>query len=192
LQLFKWPIEHIFYGVRPTVNISSANANQPRDWHRLTLLTDNYLDIGSSAYAIAPIAASTLATAPVSSSLIQGEKITYARETETIDTLSVIAHGISIYQEYKAAFYRDYIPYTYGCHTIRTPEDRGALMINFCLTPGEYQPSGHLNISRAREFFINFTSSYVTTSTTATALALGIAINFLLISDGSAVLRYST
>ena len=42
-----------------------------------------------------------------------------------------------------------------------TPEDEGAVMINFCLYPGTYQPSAHINVSRAREFYFNFTSAYV-------------------------------
>lgn len=58
--------------------------------------------------------------------------------------------------------------------------------------PGTYQPSGHLNVSRAREFYFNFSSSYCDSSHVCDLLVLAIAINFLLISDGSAVLRYST
>jgi hypothetical protein len=60
------------------------------------------------------------------------------------------------------------------------------------LFPRSYQPSGHLNISRARETYLQWTSSYVTASTPADLFAIAVAINFLLITDGSAVLRYST
>jgi hypothetical protein len=49
-----------------------------------------------------------------------------------------------------------------------------------------------MNASRAREFYLK----YVTTTEGAlgflSVIIIGIAINFLLISDGSAVLRYST
>ena len=65
-------------------------------------------------------------------------------------------------------------------------------MINFALYPKSYQPSGHLNVSRAREFFLNWNTRYVGSTTPADLLAVAIAINFLLITDGSAVLRYST
>jgi hypothetical protein len=60
------------------------------------------------------------------------------------------------------------------------------------LVPRSYQPSGHLNISRARETYLKFTTSYVSNKTPADLLAVAVAINFLLITDGSAVLRYST
>jgi len=53
-----------------------------------------------------------------------------------------------------------------------------------------YQPSGHINISRAREFFYSYTSSFVgvvdptdpqQAVASADLLILAIAINFLLI-----------
>ena len=65
-------------------------------------------------------------------------------------------------------------------------------MINFCLYPGTYQPSGHINVSRAREFYLQYDSSYVTSSDAAELIVNAVAINFLLISDGSATLRYAT
>ena len=65
-------------------------------------------------------------------------------------------------------------------------------MINFALYPGTYQPSGHINISRAREFMLRYTSSFISASNVVQLLITAIAINFLLISDGSANLRYST
>jgi hypothetical protein len=120
------------------------------------------------------------------------EKIIYPVETETVDSLQLEAHSISIFASYKAAFYGSYLPHTYGGANIICPEDKGALMINFCLHPGTYQPSGHINISRAREFYLKYVSNYVTSATPADLLVVAYAINFLLISDGSAVLRYST
>ena len=79
-----------------------------------------------------------------------------------------------------------------------TPKDQGVMMVNFSLKPGEYQPCGHFNVSRAREFYLNLMSSVIGSPDSTGILqqgdiiACGIAINFLLISDGSAVLRYST
>lgn len=49
----------------------------------------------------------------------------------------------------------------FGEHTIITPADDGALFINFALYPGVYQPSGYINISRAREFYIHLYSSVI-------------------------------
>jgi hypothetical protein len=123
-------------------------------------------------------------------------------ESRTIDNLKVTAHGVALFQKIESQFYNQYLPESYGCAasggcTLRTPDDEGALFINFALHPGSYQPSGHINVSRAREFYIDFESSFVgstldSSTVTATFLAEGVALNFLLVSDGSAVLRYST
>lgn len=111
----------------------------------------------------------------------------------TIDWVTIKAHGIPIYNQFPAKFYNAYLPYNYGGPNVRTPEDCGALMITFCLYPGTYQPSGHINVSRAREFYIEFaTTSAIDSLNAGTLIVIASAINFLLISDGSAVLRYST
>jgi len=110
----------------------------------------------------------------------------------TVDTLKIEAHGIPLYRTTPAQFFNSYVPYTYGGHHVRTPDDCGALMVTFNLYPGSYQPSGHVNLSRAREFYIEYVSSVISSSVTGELCVVGVAINFLLISDGSAVLRYST
>jgi hypothetical protein len=110
----------------------------------------------------------------------------------TIDSLTIKAHGIPIYNEFPAGFYNAYVPFHYGGPNIQTPEDVGALMVTFGLYPGTYQPSGHINVSRAREFYLEYTSSVISSSKEGTLVVVASAINFLLISDGSAVLRYST
>lgn len=113
--------------------------------------------------------------------------------TPTVTAITIKAHGIPIYNDFPAKFFNAYMPYNYGGPNIRTPNDPGAMMINFCLYPGTYQPSGHINISRAREFYIDFTCvGTINESNKGKLIVVASAINFLLISDGSAVLRYST
>jgi len=110
----------------------------------------------------------------------------------TVDLLTVKSHGINLYNAFPAAFYNAYIPYQYGGQHIATPEDCGAMMVNFALYPGSYQPSGHINVSRAREFYVEYTSSVISSSTNGILTIVASAINFLLISDGSATMRYTT
>jgi hypothetical protein len=112
--------------------------------------------------------------------------------------LEVTAHGMSLYQRLDAEFYNQYKPLVFGKDTLVTPSDSGALLVNFALNPYDMQPSGHMNVSRAREFYIKVYSSVIglPNATGATQsgqmVSAARAINFLLISDGSAVLRYST
>ncbi len=100
--------------------------------------------------------------------------------TPTIDRLSITAHGIDIYKEMPGTFFHSYTPYTYGGHNIATPEDKGAHMITFCLYPGSYQPSGHVNVSRAREFYLQYWSEgAVSSGSPADLICIASAINFL-------------
>ena len=181
LSQLKWPIENMFAGMRPAVNISASNPNQYRDWHRMTGMNDNVIDQAARSHAKVSIDDTTgidNAKTKSSSSHVSFEKLTYPVPVETIDTLQLQAHGINIYNTFKAQFFRDYMSYTYGGTNITTPEDTGALMINFCLYPGTYQPSGHINVSRAREFYLAFVSSYISASTPCDLLVLAQAINF--------------
>lgn len=194
---FKWPVESIAVSLRPSVNISSANANEHRDWHRSTLMTDHVIDDFSTSSG-AVMTDDTVAYNATSikhkkfSSQQAARRLIVPIATETIDTLKVQTHNIDIFRQLNAAFFNSYLPYTFGAGNLSTPEDPGCLFVNFCLYPGTYQPSGHINISRTREFYIIYTSSYVDASHTADLVCVATAINFLLISDGSAVLRYTT
>jgi len=78
-----------------------------------------------------------------------------------LQSITVEAHGIPLYRDIPADFFNHYVPYTYGGAHINTPKDCGVQMITFNLYPGSYQPSGHVNISRAREFYIEFTRTKV-------------------------------
>jgi hypothetical protein len=121
---------------------------------------------------------------------------TVVNSVRTIDTVGVQAHGVDLYANFDSSFFNNYMPEVYGggpaSQVLVSPSDQGLLFINFCLHPYENQPSGHVNTSRAREFYVNFSSSVINSSNTGTFLAEAQALNFLLVSDGSAVLRYTT
>lgn len=124
----------------------------------------------------------------------QGLQVATQRPARIVDTITIKAHGITLYDSFPVGFFNAYTPYHYGGSNISTPEDSNAMFVPFCLYPGTYQPSGHINLSRAREFYLSFdgTSAGVLASNNVTLVVVASAINFLLISDGSAVLRYST
>lgn len=197
LSNLKWPIETLYIGMRPAVNISAANPNQPRDWHRFTLLTDEIISIpatSESEVMTDPAVAwnAVDSSHKYNSSEVVSKRVTYPVSTPTLTTVQLQAHGIDIYRQTATPFFSSYQPFTFGGSNINTPEDDGALMLNMCLYPGTYQPSGHINVSRAREFYLQYTSGYVDSNSPADLVVVATALNFLLISDGSAVLRYST
>lgn len=152
----------------------------------------NYADVS----AVDTVPAATLAFDLVVASHSASE-LGYHVEvcSPNITNITIKAHGIAIYKDFPTGFFNAYIPYNYGGHNIRAPRDIGAFLITFCLYPGTYQPSGHINISRAREFYIDYETTGLINSQNGvrgTLVIVASAINFLLISDGSAVLRYST
>lgn len=67
--------------------------------------------------------------------------------TKTVDTITIKAHGIPIYNGFVTKFYNAYLPYHYGGPNVSTPTDQGAILIPFNLYPGTYQPSGHINVN---------------------------------------------
>ena len=198
LSQLKWPIEYMFVGLRPTWNIkgtsvgaggvvNGGNQNQWRDWHRLTKMVDvtsdkAMLSESSTATQVAATGSSIGAVMPSQ----------YWLPVPTVDTLTLTSHGIVIFDSFNDTFFNQYMPFHYGGPALVTPDDVGAMFVNMALFPRSYQPSGHLNISRARETYLKWTTSYISSKTPADLLGVAIALNFLLVTDGSAVLRYST
>ena len=204
LSQLKWPIEYMFVGFQPTFNNQNSiaasttdnNPNYPQDWHRLSKTFDSVCNLRQQAQLTI---ADTQADGGIGTSNI-GQIIpdTYIVERPVVSEISLTAHGIKILDQFPQAFLNSYEPFHYGGDAIRPPKDAGALMINFALFAGCYQPSGYLNVSRARELYLAWVSSYIGSAAsgasgrTALLMATAIALNFLLVTDGSAVLRFST
>lgn len=217
LQL-KWPTEALFVGVRP-VN----QKNHPTRWHKFNwcesagakvpkaVSNDSQVTVATPYVAPAPPVPGTIPFAGTAATLT----VDYDKESSMVDKFTVSLHGIPIYKDMPSQMFNAYTTYQYGSQTINAPSDSGVYMIPFCLYPGTYQPSGYVNASRAREFFLDFTSSIIGTSkrntsdvslpkvdrtasnaplitVSAEVVVVSSAINFLLITDGSAILRYST
>jgi hypothetical protein len=187
LSQLKWPIEYMFVGLRPSWNISVTNSNAWRDWHRMTRVVDATSD--DPLGVVVPSGASQPVFTSKTSEIIPDK---YYLPVPTVDTMTLSSHGIIIFDGFCDTFFNQYLPFHYGGTALVTPDDPGALFINMSLFPRSYQPSGHLNISRARETYLKWTTTYVSTKSTADMIVVAVAINFLLITDGSAVLRYST
>ena len=198
LSNLKWPIEYFYAGVKPVENTNNNNGQLWRNWHRFVKTTiQNCQDPTQIEHLLltSPSSTTNQSSSPRRTCVDYsgcGGNVTYWTSVRPLDTIEISAHQIPIYKPYPTGFYNSYLPLQYGGVNIQTPEDEGCYFINFCLYPGTYQPSGHFNISRAREFYFNYTSSVINAQNTGTLYIDASALNFLLISDGSAVLRYST
>ena len=222
LSQLKWPIEYMFVGARPTWNVANQSnslaAGNPyvwRDWHRLTHVINGDVDavaraetcqltpsglasVFGTASGFTSAAGYTASgkiiasSAPSSSAIYSVIPDEYYLPVPTVDQLALTSHGIVIFENFQDQFFNSYMPFHYGGTALCTPDDVGALFVNMALFPRSYQPSGHLNISRARETYLKWYSTYIGSTSTVDLIIVAVAINFLLITDGSAVLRYST
>jgi len=196
LNSMKWPIETMFVGLRPTLNGKIYNKGAAgynplglAQWHLFSQITPTNFTLPNvlSKSTTVTTAAFGVAT-PVTAAIALATAFV---QTATITNVTVSAHSVLLYNDFPSLFFNAYCPLMYGGHNIRCPEDRSVMMIPFNLYPGTYQPSGHINVSRAREFYFKFNST-VSGNTECELVVVASAINFLLISDGSAVLRYTT
>ena len=176
MNKLKWPIETIYAGLRPATNDKSL-----QNWHKFSTVTTHTKTMPVSYPPVIPGVPS-----------LGWSEATWTDCESTFDKFSVTAHDIALYEQLPSSFYNSYLPWIRGPLLTKTPDDCGLIMVPFNLFPNEYQPSGHVNISRAREMYFKFSCPAVNQSARATLVVMALAINFLLVSDGSAVLRYST
>lgn len=176
LNQLKWPIETIYLGVRP-----ADNEGTMEDWWKFHIVTEN-----NTPYPVASIN-----PAPPPNNLITVGNMTWKTAKPVLSTFAIEAHGIKLYVDTPIGFYNFYIPYKSSLN-ICSPIDIGVYMVVFNFYPGAYQPSGHINLSSTREFFLIYQSSILSTTFNATLVLYGVAINFLLIAEGTAALRYNT
>ena len=203
LTQLKWPIEYLFIGYRPTWNVSASNPQRCRDWHMFSRVLDIEYDnqnctdldsiyvVGTVGVGAAPADGIAVDTRLVG---VCGQvcKDTYSVHRPVVSNITISAHGINLHDNFPSLFFNSYNPLHYGGTQIVTPDDSGVLMVNFSLLPRTYNPNGHINISRAREFFLRWTTSYTSPDDPVEVSIVAVAINFLFINDGSATLRYST
>lgn len=178
LHNLKFPVETLFVGFRPVANLSNSQR-----WYKNSIITSN-----------------TIQEAVVTGiAFIQVNNAIFLSETPVVSSLELRAHDIVIYQQTVPSFYNSYLPYRFGPN-LKTPSDPGWYMFNFNANPGDYQPSGHFNISRERELVLNYVSAidpalqqpYIRRTNPVNMYVLAECLNFLLVSDGAAVMRFST
>lgn len=186
LVQLKWPVEDIKFGFQMVANTTPALTNSAtgshdsivdanmEDWHRYSRVTN-----------------STVAAAAVNGA-VSGSSLHVKKEAGHITKLRLQAHGVDLFGEFPAEFFNRYIPYQFGGSKVTAPTDPGLYMYSFALYPGQYQPSGHFNCSRARELYLEYTSTAINSNASANFVVHATALNFLLISEGSSSLRYST
>lgn len=176
LDQLKWPTETFYIGVKPVVNVGTAE-----NWWKLHFVTPV-----ARSY---PVAVPNAFPPPL-------DQLAFA-DAHWYDTapmirrFSIETHGVKLYQSFPVELYNQYIPYHYGQGYISSPIDPGAYMATLNFYPGVYQPSGYINLSRSRELYFIYQSDIISPTINGILQVVTICINFLLISEGTAALRYN-
>ena len=173
----KFAVENVYVRFRPNSNESDPNSAEL--WRRNNV--NVYKEIRyPSIITTAGIA--SLAYTPVY----------YYENRPAVDVVSISSNGSTIYDSNPGVFYNSYIPLRFGAEKIMTPSDDGYYLMTFSLYPGESQPSGYLNFSQSRDQYLGYSSSYIDIDHPTTLVVCATCINFLIMSQGSLSIRYST
>ena len=109
-----------------------------------------------------------------------------------VASLGVTAHGITLYPELPSVFYSSYLPIRYALNSlVVSPADPGAFLVNFCLYPGKFNPSGHYNLSAGRELYIDYRLQADVGPGAAEMVTSMAALNFVIRRGDALALRYS-
>ncbi|NBQ43057.1 MAG: hypothetical protein EBU23_11305 [Mycobacteriaceae bacterium] len=112
-----------------------------------------------------------------------------------VDTIGVTAHGIEIFPQLPSAFYNAYMPIRYAENSmVVSPSDTSSFLVNFCLYPGKFNPSGYYNLSAGREMYINYSlkpaAADIESGDAEMVISMS-ALNFLIRKGDKISLRYS-
>jgi hypothetical protein len=211
MSSFKWPIEYFAFGIRPRENeqgylpVIVPPATAPAFVGRANVLASPDMNMWawhkfSKCRLVGSNPGSLLDSAVVPATIQSGVLIEVERQEPHISTLEVKVNGNILFQKMPNLMYNSYMPYVFGRDALNTAQDPGLCFINFAIFPGANQPSGHINTSRSREFYVNYESSYINNNPLSatnepalgTAIAVASALNFAVTMDGSMSLRYAT
>lgn len=174
LKEIKYQVEHIALCFRPM-----SNYNDVDNWYRNVVLkaVDLYVPAAVMDYTQVP-PAPTIAI----------NRATYYTQIDVIDTCALKINDVEIFQEDTIKKYSSFYPYT--TIGINTPDDQGWLLLNNQIRPDMYDPSGHINMSKNREVYFKYSSSWINDAQRAKLTVIAQCINFLIIYNGKPILKY--
>lgn len=116
--------------------------------------------------------------------------IEYYQESPAIDQLELRAFNITLRGPFSEQFFNRYLPLQYG-NRLSVPEDPGWYMINFNLYPSNSNPSGYIDFTQTRENYLYWTSKYISEENPVDLVIYSKSLNFLILKNSQALLRYS-
>lgn len=187
----KWPTEYLHINDQPFSNFDHTNFESAENWWRCGHQT-KYDASDMQHFTRKGVNLAGNANTYWKENLQIG--CTYERHVEdVIDTL-----GVNIYDTYfyskdnKREFYSQYLPYAYSNGFISGDTLHNSIFITFANIPGTFQPSGFVNLSKTKEMFLSIVANEGISLVKKARLNIqSNCRNFLLIADGSCIVRFS-
>ncbi len=160
LDQFRFPVENIFFGVKPTGNVD------PQNWYRYTIATTIPLTF--------PIA--TAYTGPPFQ--LQFRTDNFFDRKPVLETCSFLTHNTQITNDLPATFYNS----AYAANKGVSSRDSGLLAVTFGRSLCEKKITGFYNVSTDREFYVKYTAAVP-----GTFYLLATCINWIVINEAGVV-----
>jgi hypothetical protein len=175
----RWPTETLYWGAQPTSYVNTQD-----NWNKYHVSINNAITY--------PVRIPSGLPFPFPPDQLAFADASYETPAPIFNEVGFRIQAIQLFLETPVSFYNTYLPMTYGGNNISSPTDIGAYITTFNLYPGSYQPSGHINLSKSREFYFSYISNYISKTNPCYLTIYAICLNFLLLSAGACVLRYNT
>jgi hypothetical protein len=182
LSLLKWPIEEIRIAALPRENLTNTRIE---DRWSYGVVDPQTVNLAGRWHGDPTSVVTTQLSA------------THRKCYEIVKTLTLQLQGLKLYDAFPAKFFRDFTPTKFSEHQLRrAPESCGWHMININQKPGTIAASGHVNVSRIREVFLQGVLEHVGTGAISPSVSeivlyvLGKCINFVFVTNGNIIVRY--
>jgi hypothetical protein len=176
INQLKFPLEYMYVGVQPLSNDSSFDT-----W---PYYSERVLEeVSLPATIINP------ATWPVLQ--LVSRTGTFYDQVSCLNSLAIVAHTTNLYKDIPLDLFNKYTSWFYD--DVYVSGDIGAYFIPFSLKIDQFQPSGYVQLSKIREFRLDYTGNNINRNNRCQMFVSGMALNFLSIDvAGNALLKFAT
>lgn len=186
----KWPTEYIHIFDQLAENVDERLSSTAENWHRCGKITQ----YDTTDYIHHPFQR-------VVGGVTQYELHRIPRRVSSSSHVQNVVSNLGVYiydapffsKDNTRTFYSDYLPFTYSNGNISCDTEKDSpIFINFANVPGPYQPSGFVNLSKNKNMYLELEiGPELSTSKKGLLHMIAIVRNFILIADGSCIVRFS-
>jgi hypothetical protein len=175
IQELKFPIESLYVLFRPTINETGIDNFQ----------TWNLNSIANLTYVKTPVIYNVGGV-----DTLGINNIKYYNELPIVNAFRFEGNDSAIYGTQSVKFYDGYLPHISGQSIMSN--NNNIYYLPFTFNPQQHQPCGYFNLSKIRELYLEYSSDVIETYKPVKVYIYATALNFLLLSQNAATLKYIT